>query len=72
MNTKTYLVKVTVIGTKPDYKDIKNNTEEEDNSDYDPISVAAARAIARSQRKNVEPPSQGPALNRVRRVIKVR
>ena len=47
MNTKTYLVKVTVIGTKPDYKDIKNNTEEEDNSDYDPISVAAARAIAR-------------------------
>ena len=63
MNIKTYLVKVTVIGTKPDYKDIKNNTEEEDNSDYDPISVAVARAIARSQRKNVEPLSQEPVLN---------
>ena len=48
MNIKTYSVKVTVIGTKPDYKDIENNTEEEDNSDYDPISVAVARAMARS------------------------
>ena len=47
MNIKTYLVKVTVIGIKLDYKDIKNNTEEEDNSDYDPISVAVARAMAR-------------------------
>ena len=47
MNTKTYLVKVTVIDTKPDYKDIENNTEEEDDSDYNPISVAAARAMAR-------------------------
>ena len=55
MNIKTYLVKVTVIGTKPDYKDIKNNTEEEDNSNYDPISVAVARAMARLQRKDVEP-----------------
>ena len=72
MNTKTYSVKVTVIGTKPDYKDIENNTEEEDNSDYDPISVAVARAIARSQRKDAELPSQGPVLNQVRRVIKVR
>ena len=63
MNTKTYSVKVTVIGTKLDYKDIKNNTEEEDDSDYDPIGVAVARAMARLQRKDVEPPSQGPALN---------
>ena len=47
MNIKTYLVKVTIIGTKLDYKDIENNTEEEDNSDYDPISVAVARAMAR-------------------------
>jgi hypothetical protein len=47
VNTKTYLVKVTVIDTKPDYKDIENNTEEEDNSDYDPISVVVARAMAR-------------------------
>ena len=63
MNTKTYLVKVTVIDTKPDYKDIENNTEEEDNSDYDPISVAVARAMARLQRKDVELLSQGPVLN---------
>jgi hypothetical protein len=54
VNIKTYLVKVTVIGIKPDYKDIKNNIEEEDNSDYDPISVAVARAIARLQRKDAE------------------
>jgi hypothetical protein len=47
VNIKTYLVKVTIIGTKLDYKDIKNNTEKEDNSNYDPISVAVARAIAR-------------------------
>jgi hypothetical protein len=47
VNIKTYSVKVTVIDTKLDYKDIKNNTEEEDNSDYDPISVAVVRAIAR-------------------------
>jgi hypothetical protein len=63
VNTKTYSVKVTVIGTKLDYKDIENNTEEEDNSDYDPISVAAARAMARLQRKDAEPLSQGPVLN---------
>jgi hypothetical protein len=47
VNTKIYLVKVTVIGTKPDYKDIENNTKKEDNSDYNPISVAVVRAIAR-------------------------
>ena len=63
MNTKTYSVKVTVIGTKLDYKDIENNTEEEDNSDSDPISVVVARAIARSQRKDVELLSQEPVLD---------
>ena len=57
MNIKIYLVKFTVIGTKLDYKDIKNNTKREDDSNYDPISVAVARAMARLQRKDVELPS---------------
>jgi hypothetical protein len=57
VNIKIYLVKVTVIGTKLDYKDIKNNTKKEDDSNYDPISVAVARAMARLQRKDVELPS---------------
>jgi hypothetical protein len=69
VNAKTHSVKVTVIGAKQDYKDIANDTEEEDDNNYDPIGVAAARAMTRSQRKDADPP-QGPALDQAGGVVR--
>jgi hypothetical protein len=72
VNAKTHSVKLIMIGARPDYKDIENDTEGEGDSDYDPIGVAAARAMTRSQRKDTEPLSQGPVLDQARRVVKMR